>query len=47
MSCHPARPVSGTEDVEVEAIDRLYEEAYRAAPPDEFDDWAAEAAWLE
>lgn len=33
--------------IEAEEIDSAYEAGYRAAPPDEFDDWAAEAAWLE
>ncbi len=33
--------------IEAEEIDRAYEAGYGAAPPDEFKDWAAEAAWLE
>ena len=33
--------------IEAEEIDRAYEVGYGAAPPDEFDDWPAEAAWLE
>ena len=33
--------------IEAEEIDRAYEAGYGAAPPDEFDDWPAEAAWLE
>ena len=32
---------------EAEEIVRAYKVGYGAAPPDEFDDWAAEAAWLE
>ena len=31
-----------------EEIDRAYEEAYRAIPPDEFDsDWATVEVWLD
>ena len=33
--------------LEAEEVDRAYEAGYGAAPPDEFDDWPAEAAWLE
>ena len=33
--------------MEAEEIDRAYEAGYSAMPPDEFDDWPAEAAWLE
>lgn len=32
---------------EAEEIVRAYKAGYGAAPPDEFDDWAAEAVWLE
>ena len=32
---------------ESEEIDRAYEAAYSASPPDEFDDWPDEAAWPE
>ena len=32
---------------EAEEINRAYEAGYSAMPPDEFDDWPAEAAWLE
>ncbi|MDE2837899.1 MAG: ribbon-helix-helix protein, CopG family [Chloroflexota bacterium] len=32
--------------LEAEEIDRAYEVGYGAAPPEEFDDWPAEAAWL-
>ena len=32
---------------EAEEIVRAYKAGYSAAPPDEFDDWAEEAVWLE